>query len=152
MARIHVSVFGGGLFDTKYTTVYLYLVRFDSESVRRLTEKNPSILADVRVKTVEVYANRSEKNIKRGGCCLVALCTHEHIHNKSAEPSEILFMSERKRAEKKSEETGISSFSHKSVLLPSLHSKAGRITYNLWRTKEVERKALQSKTGKITSN
>lgn len=152
MARIHVSVFGGGLFDTKYTTVYLYLVRFDSESVRRLKEKNPSILADVRVKTVEVYANRSEKNIKRGGCCFVALCTHEHIHNKSAEPSEILFMSERKRAEKKSEETGISSFSHKSVFLPSLHSKAHRITYNLWRTKEVERKALQSKTGKITSN
>lgn len=98
MARIHVS--GGGLFDTKYTTVYLYLVRFDSESVRRLKKKNPSILADVRVKTVEVYANRSEKNIKRGGCCFVALCTHEHIHNKSAEPSEILFMSERKRAEK----------------------------------------------------
>lgn len=41
MARIHVSVFGGGLFDTKYTTVYLYLVRFDSESVRRLKEKKP---------------------------------------------------------------------------------------------------------------
>lgn len=109
MARIHVSVFGGGLFEIQHTTVYLYLVGlnvgFDNKSAKRLPnrervrarwKKNPSILADVRIKTVEVYANRSEKNIKRGGCCFDALCTHEHIHNKSAEPSE----TRKKRAEK----------------------------------------------------